>query len=328
MMNDKEYKVSIVVPIYNVENYLDRCIESIVEQTYSNIEILLVDDGSSDRSGIIAENWEKKESRIKLIHKENGGLSAARNTGIDNATGDYLIFVDSDDWIDRTMVEKLVKGLKDADVVCCGMKQSDGYECEDLPWISDNIIISGKEAVNLLVENTYLTSHVQRNIFPKRFFDSERFPEGKIFEDIRTTHKLFLQANKVCIIQDCLYYYFMRANSITNIVKLKNRIEWYDALNERYNDLCFLLSEEQREMIVAQRAIVMSLSIVQNKFEKEEKEKYKCKMDSVKAFLNSKDTKNCVKRNCTKSQCIYYFFAMHFFYFSNVIYQIIRRKNK
>ena len=105
-------KISIIVPVYNVELYLEKCIESIINQTYTNIEIILVDDGATDSSGNICDLYSKKDSRIKVIHKRNGGLSDARNVGIEKAVGQYLMFVDSDDYIDKTMCEKLYNALK------------------------------------------------------------------------------------------------------------------------------------------------------------------------------------------------------------------------
>ena len=115
-------KVSIIVPVYNVEKYLDKCIESIVNQTYRNIEIILVDDGSPDKCPEICNEWAKKDDRIKVIHKENGGLSSARNAALEIAQGDYITFVDSDDWIENDMIQSMLTcaAKNDADIVCCG----------------------------------------------------------------------------------------------------------------------------------------------------------------------------------------------------------------
>lgn len=117
-------KISIIVPIYKVEQFIDKCIDSIVNQSYNNLEIILIDDGSPDRCPEICDEWAKKDSRIKVIHKENGGAASARNAGLEIATGDYIGFVDSDDWIDKDMYEFLIKQLpEDADFIRCSLRK-------------------------------------------------------------------------------------------------------------------------------------------------------------------------------------------------------------
>lgn len=323
---NQNIKVSVIVPVYNVEKYLDRCVESIVRQTYKNIEILLVDDGSKDSSGKKIDEWRCRDTRIKAIHRANGGLSAARNTGIEKATGSHLVFVDSDDWIHDNMIEKMVEALGDGDIACCGMIRTDGRDKTDIKWFSEKQIISGTDATKLLVKNSLFTSHITKSIFPKFLFDQAKFPEGKVYEDIRTAHKLFLQVDKVCILPEHYYYYFERSDSITNVVKLSNQIEWFDALNERAEDLSFMLTAEERQMVCSQRAVVMSLAIVQNQFSNSEKDKYKDRMKAIKTFLREKDTRKAVKKYATTSQYIYFCIAKTFFYSANLVYSYIGKK--
>ena len=323
---NQDIKVTVIVPVYNVEKYLDRCVESIISQTYRNIEILLVDDGSKDAGGKKIDEWERKDARIKAIHRENGGLSVARNTGIENATGSYLIFVDSDDWIHESMVEKMINALEDGEIVCCGMIRTDGKKNVDIDWFVEKQIVSGTDAVKMLVENSLFTSHIQKNIFPRDLFDKVRFPEGKVYEDIRTAHKLFLQVDKVCILPEHYYYYFERCDSITNVVKLSNQIEWFDALNERAKELSFMLTEKEKQRVCAQRAVIMSLAVVQNQFSDDEKKKYKRRMKKIKRFLQKKDTGNAVKKYATSSQYVYFCMAKIFFYSANLIYRCIGKK--
>lgn len=126
-----EYKkVSVVVPIYNVEKYLNKCIDTIVDQTYKNLEIILVDDGSKDNSGLLCDQWAEKDSRIKVIHKENGGLSSARNVGMENATGDYIMFEDSDDWLEPELIERSIECIQkdESDIVIFGYRKVDEME--------------------------------------------------------------------------------------------------------------------------------------------------------------------------------------------------------
>lgn len=323
---NQDTKVSVIVPVYNVEKYLDRCVESIVRQSYKNIEILLVDDGSKDNGGKKIDEWACRDMRIKAIHRVNGGLSAARNTGIENATGSQLIFVDSDDWIHENMVKNMVAALSEGEIVCCGMIRTDGRKNADIEWFAEKQIVSGKDAVKMLVENSLFTSHIQKNIFPKWLFDKVSFPEGKVYEDIRTAHKLFLQVDKVCILPEHYYYYFERSDSITNVVKLSNQLEWFDALNERAEELDFMLTTEEKQKIRAQRAVVMSLAIVQNQFSDSEKDQYKDKMKEVKSFLQERETGKAVKQYATRSQCVYFYMAKTFYYSANLIYRYMGKK--
>ena len=319
-------KVSIIVPIYNVEKYIDRCVESLVCQTYRNIEILLVDDGSKDLSGKKADEWCNKYERIKVIHKENGGLSAARNIGIEKSTGSHLVFVDSDDWIHEKMIERLTEELTQADIVCCGMIRANETEQTNIEWFPKKIVVSGVMATKMLVENSLFTSHIQKNIFPKSLFDNVKFPEGKVYEDIRTAHKLFLQVDKVCILPEHYYYYFERSNSITNTVKLGNQLEWFDALDERTKELSEMLTLDEKERVRSQKAVVISLAITQNHFSSAEKKKYESKMQLIKQFLRQKETKKAVRKYATNSQYIYFCIARVFFYYSNIMYKCIRKR--
>ncbi|OLR62925.1 hypothetical protein BHF69_09680 [Anaerostipes sp. 992a] len=319
----EEKMVSVIVPVYNIEQYLDRCIQSIVDQSYRNLEIILVDDGSKDSSGKKADSWSEQDSRITVIHRTNGGLSAARNSGIDVAKGDYLLFVDSDDWIHKDMVTFLIKNTAKADMVCCGMLQATDIESTPMKWFKEEHIYSNMEALDLLVENKIFTSHVMRNLYPRSIFKDIRFPEGKVFEDIRIAHKIIMQIDSICILPEAYYYYYVREDSISNIVKLKNRIEWYHALKQRAKDLEGMKKEYQ-EMIRAQMAVVISLAMVQNTFLDEEKTQYKMELKSIKKFLREKETKNAVKKYSSRAQYIYYRIARIFSFQANKGYRLIR----
>ena len=319
-MNTQSYKISVIVPVYNVEGYIDRCVESIASQSYRNLEILLVDDGSKDASPIIADNWAKKDSRIRVIHQNNAGLSAARNAGIEVATGSYIVFVDSDDWIHKDMITGLVACLDDADIVCCGMIRATDTQESDIPWYSEKKILSSNEVIKILIENKIFTAHVPKNIYPKYLFDNIKFPAGKLFEDVRTIHKLFSKVDRICIIPERYYYYYVRDDSITNTVRLRNQIEWYDALEERTQDLSNVLSEEDIDMVQSQKAVVISLAVVQNDFSNEEKLLYCNEIEQIKLFLKQKNTKKSVRKYATKTQYIYYLLARTFFFSANKIY--------
>jgi glycosyltransferase involved in cell wall biosynthesis len=234
-MNDN--KVSIIVPIYNVEKYLCKCLDSILNQTYKKLEIILVDDGSPDNCGKICDEYAKKDSRIKVVHKENGGLSSARNAGLEIATGDIIAFIDSDDWVYNKMIEKTVNVMleENADIVCFEFTSQiedtniNNYECNNI-----SKILNSEEAIRLLLEGE-IKDYVWNKIFKKEVFENLLFPIGRNYEDMATTYLTFLKASKIVLIQDKLYFYYIRANSIVN-VKDKNAIlkGKYDAMLAYY----------------------------------------------------------------------------------------------
>ena len=181
-----EKLVSIIVPVYNVEKYLSKCIDSILAQTYKNLEIILVDDGSKDNSGTICDEYSKKDKRIKIIHKPNGGISDVRNHGLKIATGDYIGFVDSDDYIAEDMFETLVSLLEknDADISIVSF-----YEYYNGKLIgvreNENVEIMNKvEAIKELLIDRKIQSYTWNKLFKKELFDGLQFPVGKNFEDI------------------------------------------------------------------------------------------------------------------------------------------------
>ncbi len=214
---DTKKKVSIIVPIYNVEKYLNKCLDSIKNQTYQNIEVLMVDDCSPDKSYKIAKKYEQEDKRFKYIKREkNGGLSAARNTGIDNASGDYLCFIDSDDWISENYVSHLIKKASDdnADIVVCDyvMTYENGQEKIANSFSEINNSSSMKEKV------AYIRNHSCTKLFKKDFFSKNNlFPEDiRRSEDIATVIPILTYAKKISIVDEGLYFYFQREKSLSN----------------------------------------------------------------------------------------------------------------
>lgn len=201
-------KVSIVVPIYKVEKYIENCLNSILAQTYTDFELILVDDGSPDNSGDIAEEYGKKDSRIIVIHKENGGLSSARNAGIAVATGEFICFIDSDDWIEQTYLEDMLALTEkyEADLVICGFMKNDGDQKIEKNESEEIVIHSGIEAIGQIYTKYYVDYVVAWNkLYRKSIFDDYTYTEGIINEDeaicaqiyyscatvVRTTKKLY-----------------------------------------------------------------------------------------------------------------------------------------
>ncbi len=214
--------ISVIVPIYNMEKYLNKCVDSILNQTYSNIEILLIDDGSTDLSVKICDEYMKTDSRIKVFHKKNGGLSDAKNFGIKKASGKYVAFVDSDDWIENNMYENMYYKLKDtkSNIVVCGryIEYENGEKKE---WYNKNEIIMNKEQ-SLIYLNSFYNFDMSScdKLYEKSLFDNIEFPYGKRCEDAYTTYLLFNKADRVTYIPKCFYHYFQRSGSISRNEKI------------------------------------------------------------------------------------------------------------
>ena len=214
--------ISVVVPIYNVEKFLGQCIESIINQTYNDIEIILVDDGSTDNSGKICDEYKSIDNRIRVIHKVNGGLSSARNVGMRIAQGEYICFIDSDDYIDSQMLEIMKKQIKNADIVICGKEDIWGNDAHnitssDLESNYDIISMSGEVAFeHFLLEDKEGYVVAWNKLYRTHIFIQYniKFPEGKIHEDCFTIYKLFIHSQKVVYIDIPLYKYRHREGSI------------------------------------------------------------------------------------------------------------------
>lgn len=238
-MEKEEGLISVIIPVYNVEEYLDKCICSVVEQSYSNIEILLIDDGSTDMSGMICDAWANKDNRIKVIHKVNGGLSDSRNVGISQSSGDFISFVDSDDYIEKNMLKKLHLALieTESDLAICDFNFVDEHykTIHSFPKTLKNEILSTQEALKkLTLENNFYYVTAVNRLYKKELFASLKFPVGKIHEDEFTVHHLFFKCKRVVTIDDKLYNYFQRSNSIMHSSFSIKKLDGIYAMLDRY----------------------------------------------------------------------------------------------
>lgn len=210
--------ISVIVPVYNVENYIRKCLESIIHQTYSKLEIIIVDDGSTDKSGIICDEYAKKDDRIKVIHKKNGGLSDARNVGLKSACGNIVGFVDSDDTIDSRMYEILYKNMQDtgADISICDYQRVEDNHTVNQISFQNNIIICDKmEAFKKLLGDE-IQSYTWNKLYKKDLFNGALLPVNRKFEDMGTFYKLLERSAMVVVSNYCGYHYYIRTNSITS----------------------------------------------------------------------------------------------------------------
>ena len=209
--------VSIIVPIYKVEQYLDLCVRTILQQSYENLEIILVDDGSPDRCGTICDEFAKQDNRIKVIHKSNGGLSDARNVGIDLAAGDYVTFVDSDDYLMPDMIENLMNIIvrEHADIAQCGYIRTKSNCIERAERSQVQYKLYGKNRMSAFFKESQIRTMACGKIYKKSLFNEIRFPVGRLYEDVFTTYKLIHEADSVAVTNYIGYVYRINESSIT-----------------------------------------------------------------------------------------------------------------
>lgn len=212
--------VSIVVPIYNVEQYLKHCVRTILQQSYDNIEIILVDDGSTDNCGKICDEFAGQDNRIKVIHKQNGGLSDARNVGIDIATGDYITFIDSDDYIMPDMIGILINIIvnSNADIAQCEFIRSKSDcigESKQSTFQSNKFTVYSENKMSAYINDKIIATAAWGKIYKKSLFNEIRFPVGRLHEDVFTTYKLIHEADSVTVTNYVGYVYRINENSIT-----------------------------------------------------------------------------------------------------------------
>lgn len=229
-------EISIIVPVYKVEKYLEKCVDSILAQTFTDFELILVDDGSPDRSGAMCDEYAQKDSRVRVIHKENGGLSSARNAGIDVAKGRYLGFVDSDDYIAADMYELLYQEItqSQADLAICGIY--DVYEGKDP--VTKSVIhktVSADEALLLILQGNNISVHAVNKLYRRELFQNLRYPEGKYHEDSFVIVDLLEMCQKVAINSQQKYFYYHRLGSINTEKFSDKQFEFIEAweINER-----------------------------------------------------------------------------------------------
>lgn len=231
----EDITVSVIVPVYNVAEYLHRCVNSILGQTYTQFELILVDDGSLDGSGKICDEYAENDSRVLVIHKKNGGLSSARNAGIEAARGAYFLFVDSDDYIREESLCRLLNEVQfeGADLVICGYErrtQSKSAEFIGVNRAEKKICCDSKTAMKMLVSQRFdFVIPAWNKLYKRELFASLRYPEGKLHEDEFVIHHILYAAKKIVIIPDVLYEYMIGGTTITSVAYNPARLDAIEA---------------------------------------------------------------------------------------------------
>ena len=243
-----EFLISVIVPVYNVEKYIKKCVNSILEQDYENFELILVDDGSTDKSGDICDEFANKDCRIKVIHKENGGLSDARNVAIDQINGEYIVFIDSDDYIEKNYLSTLLKLVEkyNVKISVCNFKYitETGNILNDVHDDGKIEIYSQKDAIKNLIKGCEINTSASMKMYHRSLFSDIRYPKGKLYEDISTTYKLFFEVDRIAYQNSSLYIYLCRTGSITKSIFTERRLDaitnmtqMCNAIKNRYPEL-------------------------------------------------------------------------------------------
>ncbi len=281
LVKDNEPLISIIIPVYNVEKYIDRCLDSILNQSYKNLEIILIDDGSPDNCGKICDKYAIKDKRIKVIHKTNGGLSDARNKGIEVATGQYIGFVDSDDWIHKDMYKNLYNSITTykADISCCKIIR-----------VSDNNVSIPKKydsSISVYTKDNYMKKffkiktqecvyYATNKLYRKNILANNQYPVGLTAEDVLGTYKALIKCQKIVEINYPYYYYYYNPESLTSSsfsAKAFDTLEIWDRVvditrssNQEYIDWALLNRNRINYTLLMQMALSLSFNEIENKY--------------------------------------------------------------
>lgn len=235
MSRGTKMRFSIIIPVYNSQEYLVRCLDSVLKNEFSDFEVICVDDGSVDASGLILEQYRNKDSRVKVIHKQNGGVSSARNVALEIANGEYLCFCDSDDYVNENMLLEIDREIKrhNSDVVVFGVNVCKGLQNKEKIYQKD---LTEKIKLNLLFG--VWESFPWNKCFKRQLFANRRFPEGMVFEDLYLIPEICFYANKITVIDKALYFY--NTDNGMSITSKMNSMKWFDFFyaTKRNIDLC------------------------------------------------------------------------------------------
>ena len=253
-------KISVIVPVYKVEEYLDECVESILRQSYSNFELILVDDGSPDRCGEMCDNYKKRDARIEVIHKTNGGLSDARNAGLRVASGEYITFVDSDDTIADNYLEILYKALKKYGVYIVQGEATEIIENIGKKRKKPEVVYTRNEAIECFLQQKTVEAMACAKLYKRHCFVGIEYPKGRINEDNLTTYKNIWRANAIACIPEYIYFYRINENGIMKSSLSAKRFEILSFQDEveaflEADAVAFKKSIDYAEMRIAVRLI-------------------------------------------------------------------------
>ena len=302
-------QISIIVPVYKVERYLRKCLDSILAQTFSDFEVILVDDGSPDDCGMICDRYAISDGRIRVIHKENGGLSSARNAALDVAVGEYIMFVDSDDWVEPTFCETALNIVleNEVDLGFFGYNniyQNDNYEFlykEERFTRSPRLVHFSEAIKHLILKEDVIYNFSWNKIYKRTLFDNVRFPIGRLYEDNAVTYLLVIKAHTIFVADKILYNYLKRIDGISGIwYKPKAIVDRFEIWLKRLEDIKNFCPENELLQIkqLANEAVEGFIHISPNS-------DYGYSLDIFKSFLR-KYQKDILMEPCTLKIKLYY----------------------
>lgn len=317
--------VSIIIPVYNVKNYLNECVESVINQTYKNLEIILVNDGSNDGSELLVNELAEIDSRIKVVHQENAGLSAARNTGMRVMNGDYFFFLDSDDVIHPETIQIMLNSAKknNAEVVVGSLTTFFGDDCADFSMIrleNRGIVYTGKEFLLSFIGNWRLESVVAVCKLFKNTDEKKWFPVGKLHEDEFFTYKAIYPLMTCVYIQCGFYFYRQREKSITNLKSEKNYKDTIEAFTEKIE-----FYKKMDEEILLQEALIGKAAIYEKLYLTSRVEKQKEVYNNYRKYY-CKDVQNNLQWSKTKLK--FYLYSLNYNLFKLILKLRNGRKNE
>lgn len=279
--------ISVIVPAYNVQKYIRKCLDSLLAQTYRNLQIIVVDDESPDLVPQICDEYAEKDFRVTVIHQKNRGLCGARNAGLAVAEGEYIGFVDSDDWVAPDMYEYLYKGLKRyrADISSCRYYRVVPGKSTKARCTGQDVVLRPRHAVNEIVNNFELRTTFWNKLFKREIFEQIQFPEGRTFEGTLIMHKVFATVNKVVMLGDPKYYYIDNETSIINAKNVKTSVNYTYAYVSRYNDLVEDFPKLKQKMAMDAVKAISNMRYVCKNMTTEEKETFKYELETIQKFL-------------------------------------------
>lgn len=315
--------ISLIIPCYNAEKTLEKCLISVCGQTYGNLEIIIVDDGSTDGSMQIYTKYQSQDHRIKIIKQENSGVSKARNIGLKSATGDYICFVDSDDWVDANYCAKLLQLLKDENadiaIIEASYEDENGQIVFQKPTTTETIF-DGRKALSLLLEDTVIQSHPWGKLYKSDLIKDLNFPENlKCFEDYSTLFKIFDQAEKVVISNDKLYHYIQRDNSLSHDLSPKTAYYFYIAIMEVFRFWQGTKKVDNQQKI-AKNFVKKLLMVLKRILRQTSKEEMKSEKEAIRQSFNL-----FLKYSVKAIGLEYYFYLRLYYYFPNLYTKLISK---
>ncbi len=316
--------ISLIIPCYNAEQTLRKCLKSVVGQTYHNLEIILIDDGSIDGSREIYQEFEKEDHRIKILKQENSGVAKARNKGTKTATGDYICFVDSDDWVEAnycaTLYHLIEKENADIAIVEAAYEDENGKVVFNKP-ISDEKVFDGRRALSLLLEDKVIQSHPWGKLYKTNLLSNINFPEDlKCFEDYSTLFKIFDKAVKVARTNDKLYHYIQHSDSLSHNLSPETAYHFYLAIMKVFN-FWKATTQISNEGAIAKNISRKLLMVLKRILRNTEKEEMKTEKENIRQSFQS-----LLKYSVTDLGIEYFLYIRLYYYFPVTYTKLIAKK--